>query len=73
MKRNKEAKKFFEKALAIDPKSASARFNLAMTCLAMNQRDCAREQYAILKHDEPDLSTKLFQRLYSSKILSLVK
>ena len=73
MKKPKEAKKFFEKALTIDPESASARYNLAMTCLALNQRDCAREQYAILKHSEPKLSTQLFDHLYSHKVLSLVK
>lgn len=73
MKRPKEAKKFFEKALTIDPKSALARYNLAMTCLALNQRDCAREQYSILKHVEPGLSTQLLDHMYSSKVLRLVK
>ena len=57
----------------IDPKSALARYNLAMTCLALNQKDCAREQYAILKHVEPGLSTQLFDYMHSSKVLRLVK
>jgi Tfp pilus assembly protein PilF len=73
MKKPKQAKTFFEKALTLDPKSASARYNLAMTCLALNQRDCAQEQYAILKHVKPDLSDQLFDYMYSSKVLRLVK
>jgi Tfp pilus assembly protein PilF len=73
MKKLKEAKVNFEKALTIEPKSATARFNLAMTCLAMNQKDCAREQYAILKHVEPDLSSQLLDQIYGSKVLRLVK
>ena len=44
-----------------------------MTCLALNQRDCAREHDAILKHSEPDLSTQLRDYIYSSKVLRLVK
>jgi tetratricopeptide (TPR) repeat protein len=34
----KDAKRLFEKALTIDPASAPARYNLAMTCLAMKQK-----------------------------------
>ena len=73
MKKLKEAKKYFEKALTIEPKSATSRYNLAMTCLALNQRDCAREQYAILKHDEPDLSTQLLDQIYRGKVVRLMK
>lgn len=39
----------------------------------MNQKDCAREQYVILKHVEPDLSSQLLDHMYSSKVLRLVK
>jgi Tfp pilus assembly protein PilF len=69
----KDAKRLFEKALTIDPASAPARYNLAMTCLAMKQKDCAREQYAILKTKEPMLSTQLLDSIYSSKVIRLVK
>lgn len=60
-------------SLTIEPESATARYNLAMTCLAMNQKDCAREQYAILKHVEPDLSSQLLDQIYGSKLLRLMK
>jgi tetratricopeptide (TPR) repeat protein len=73
MKKLKDAKRIFEKALALPPQSASARYNLAMTCLAMKQKDCAREQYAILKTSEPVLSTRLLDQIYSSKVIQLVK
>ena len=73
MKKLKEAKQNFQKALTIEPESATARYNLALTCLAMNQKDCAREQYAILKHVEPDLSSQLLAQIYGSKLLRLMK
>lgn len=73
MKKLKDAKRIFEKALSLPPESASARYNLAMTCLAMKQKDCAREQYAILKTSEPVLSTRLLDQIYSSKVITLVK
>ena len=73
MKKPKEAKRLFEKALAIQPESASARYNLALTCLALNQKECAREQYTILKTVEPVLSTQLLDQIYGSKIVRLVK
>jgi hypothetical protein len=37
------------KALSLKPDLASARYDLAVTCLALKQKDCAQEQYAILK------------------------
>ena len=73
MKKPKEAKRLFEEALALQPKSPIARYNLALTCLALNQKDCAREQYAILKTVEPVLSTQLLDQIYGSKILRLAK
>ena len=68
-----EAKGFFEKALALAPDSTTARYNLAMSCLALNQRDCAREQYAILKTVEPELSSQLLEVIYGDEILRLPK
>jgi predicted Zn-dependent protease len=73
MKKVKDARRFFEKAVSLQPGSGSARYNLAMTCLAMKQKDCAREQYAILKTSEPELSTQLLDLIYSSKVIRLVK
>lgn len=73
MKKLKEAKQLFEKALTLEPDSAPSRYNLAMTCLALKQRDCAREQYSILKTREPVLSTQLLYQIYSGKVLWLVK
>ena len=57
----------------MQPASGAARYNLAMTCLAMKQKDCAREQYAILKTSEPGLSSRLLDQIYSSKVIQLVK
>jgi tetratricopeptide (TPR) repeat protein len=73
MKKPKEAKTVLQKALALAPESISARYNLAMTCLALKQKDCAREQYAILKTVEPGLSTQLLDQIYSSKVVRLLK
>jgi predicted Zn-dependent protease len=69
----KEAKRVFEKALSLKPESPVARYNLAMTCLALNQRDCAREQYSILKTIEPGLSVQLFDQIYQGKVIRLMK
>jgi hypothetical protein len=44
-----------------------------MTCLAMKEKDCAREQYAILKTSMPQLSDQLLGLMYSSKVIRLVK
>jgi tetratricopeptide (TPR) repeat protein len=73
MKKPKEAKRVLEKALALAPKSVSARYNLAMTCLALKQKDCAREQYAILKTVDSGLSTQLLDLMYSSKVVRLMQ
>lgn len=73
MKKLKEAKTLFEKALRAEPESAPARYNLAMTCLALKQKDCAREQYAILKTVQPGLSEQLLNQMYGSKVLRLMK
>ena len=73
MKKPKEAKKVFERALALAPNSTSARYNLAMTCLALKQKDCAREQYAILKTVDSGLSTQLLDQIYSSKVVRLLR
>jgi tetratricopeptide (TPR) repeat protein len=73
MKKLKDAKRLFEKALSINPDSGPARYNLAVTCLAMKQKDCAREQYAILKTMEPVLSTQLLDNMHSGKVVRLVK
>lgn len=73
MNKMKDAKRVFEKALSMQPESGSARYNLAMTCLALNQKDCAREQYAILKTFEPVLSSRLLDQIYSSKVIQLLK
>ena len=67
----KDARRFFEKVVSLQPESAPIRYNLALTCLAMKERDCAREQYAILKTEEPVLSTRLFDQIYSSRVIQL--
>lgn len=74
--RNEEAERGeeeFRKGFEPRAEVSLIRYNLAMTCLAMNQRDCAREQYAILKHVEPWLGTQLLDHIYSRKVIRLVK
>ena len=73
VKKPKDAKRVFERALAIAPDFVSARYNLAMTCLALKQKDCAREQYAILKTVDSGLSTQLLDQIYSSKVVRLLR
>ena len=60
-------------AVSVEPDSVAARYNLALTCLALKQKDCAREQYAILKTTDSALSTQLLDFIYSSKVIRLVK
>jgi Tfp pilus assembly protein PilF len=73
MKKLKDAKRVFQQALSKAPESPSALYNLGMTCLAMKEKECAREQYAILKTVEPGLSSRLLDQIYSSKVVRLMK
>lgn len=71
MNKLKDAKQLFGKAVSLQPESAPIRYNLAMTCLALKQKDCAREQYAIIKTEEPVLSTRLLDQIYSSRVVQV--
>ncbi len=69
MRKPKEATKALRQALELNPDSVEAKFNLAIACLTLNQRDCALEQYNRLKIDEPEVSQSLFQILFRNRVI----
>ena len=72
LRKVKEARVNFEKAVTLAPDANAARYNLAVVCLQLKRKDCALEQYNVLKTIEPVLSTKLLDQIYSSKVVRLM-
>jgi tetratricopeptide (TPR) repeat protein len=58
--RYSEAQQYFNKSVILNPESPAAHSNLAATCLKKKLRECALEQYDILKAISPGLSGELF-------------
>lgn len=73
LKKFPEAQQAFHKAIDLDPDSSVAHANLAMTCMRENMRECALEQYGVLKALAPDLSDQLFGKLFSSRVVDARK
>lgn len=71
LKNYRDAKDSLTKALGLDPASSVAHMNLALTCLELNQRDCALEQYNILQRLDPTLAKTLSERLYGHRLISV--
>lgn len=67
----RDAKQALYQALHLDPELVEAHYNLAIACLTLQLRDCALEQYGILKMMEPSLSNTLYNAIYGDKLLSL--
>ena len=68
-----EAQQALHKAIDLNPESSTAHFNLAVTCIRQNARDCALEQYGVLKSLSPDLSEKLFGNLFGGRTVDARK
>lgn len=71
LKKYDEAEKAFRHALAIAPSSFQTRFNLGMTCLFRENRDCTYEQYNYLKMFDPALAERLFKEMFAGRVLDL--
>lgn len=69
----RQAKEKFYRALALYPEDPVSHYNLALTCLALKQRDCALEQYSILKDLNPEFAKQLFNQIYSNRILNVAR
>lgn len=69
LRKPKEATKALRQALKLNPESVEARFNLAIACLTIDQRDCAIEQYNRLKIEEPEVSQSLFRILFRNRVI----
>jgi tetratricopeptide (TPR) repeat protein len=69
MGRNSEAQQYFNKSVVLNPESPAAHFNLAATCLKKKLRECALEQFDILKTISPDLSGELCSNLFSGPVV----
>ena len=66
-----EAQQSFNKALSLNPGSTAAHYDLAITCIEQNLRNCALEQYDILKTMAPDVSDRLFTALFGHRVVSV--
>jgi tetratricopeptide (TPR) repeat protein len=65
-----EAQESLNKAIALSPESSAAHYNLAVTCLQRRMRNCALEQYDVLKMISPELSSELFANLFSGRVVN---
>jgi tetratricopeptide (TPR) repeat protein len=69
MRKYRLAADAFREALSSNPGSVPLHYNLAVTCLRLNERDCALQQYNSLKKLESTTSTTLFKQIFAGKIL----
>jgi tetratricopeptide (TPR) repeat protein len=67
----KEAMSSFQHAVELNPDSLNARFSLGLSCLAQRQRDCALEQYNVLKMSDSSLADSLFSQIFRGRILQV--
>ncbi len=63
LKMYQEAQQSLRHALKIEPNSAHARFNLALVCLELHDRNGALKEYTILQNISPKTADKLSKRL----------
>ena len=61
----KEAIESFKQAIKINPDDARAHFLLGATCLILNDKGSALEQYKILKKLDTEMANVLFNLIYS--------
>ncbi|MDP6772192.1 MAG: tetratricopeptide repeat protein [Anaerolineales bacterium] len=62
--KHKEAIMCHKKCISIDPDFAMAHYWLGLSCLVLNDRECALEQYKILKELDSELANTLFDCIY---------
>ena len=61
----KEARVSFKHAVRLEPDNSSARYNHAIVCLELHDKDTAMEEYLILKASSPTIAKKLFKKIGS--------
>ena len=66
-----DAASSFKRAVEIDPERGELRFNLALSQLALGNREGALSQYRILKVDSPKLAEDLYRILYKDQVVSV--
>jgi Tfp pilus assembly protein PilF len=71
LRRYREAKDSFHKALTVEPASVVAHMNLGVTCVELKERDCALEQYGILQRLDPVLAQDLSRRLFRNRVVEV--
>lgn len=73
LKDYKNAEKALREAVSADPDNPTARFNLAMVCLARRNRDCALSQYNRLKMMDHSAANTLFTTIFGDRIVDASK
>jgi tetratricopeptide (TPR) repeat protein len=71
LKKFGDAQISFLKAIKINPKEATAQYNLGIVFLKLKNKDAAIEQYNILKQIDVYWANLLYQGIYKDKILFL--
>ncbi|MBA2646856.1 MAG: tetratricopeptide repeat protein, partial [Pyrinomonadaceae bacterium] len=65
--RYNEAIESLREAVRLNPKDWVGRYNLAVICLGIGDREAELEQYQLLMPDAPDLAKKLRTLLHEKK------
>jgi hypothetical protein len=60
-----KAAEAFQRSLAISPSQDEVRYELGLTCLALYDRECAKNQHEVLKGSNRGLAEKLAARIAS--------
>lgn len=58
-----EAKESLNQSIKIEPNNTNARYNFALVCLELHDRNSALQEYKILKGLAPDVADKLSEKL----------
>ena len=71
LKRYRVALDHLARAIDLKPQFSAAIFNLGMVHLAMNDREAALEQYAVLKTLDPDFAARLLAKIYQGRVIAV--
>lgn len=69
LKDYKKAESVLREAVSLEPDDPTARFNLAIVCLASRNRDCALSQYNRLKMMDHSLARTLFTTIFRGRVV----
>lgn len=68
-KKYRQARECFSRAVELDALYEPARYNLALTQLATNDRAAALQQYALLKTSNPEYAAALYKFIFRDKVI----